>query len=100
MTPRARIDVHQHLVPPEYARWLAGKGATDAGGRALPDWDIGSALELMDRHDRQRQHGSQGNVVEQARPSGHEVIDAVRNGAHHWGIGRYRRNATPTPAAS
>mgnify|MGYP001182374028 CR=1 FL=1 len=45
-----RIDVHQHIVPPEYARWLRGKRVADAAGRELPDWDADSALELMDRH--------------------------------------------------
>ena len=46
-----RIDVHQHVVPPEYARWLRSKGVADAAGRELPDWDVGAALELMDRHN-------------------------------------------------
>ena len=46
-----RIDVHQHIVPPEYARWVRSKGVADAAGRALPDWDAGAALELMDRHN-------------------------------------------------
>src|SRR5262245_18049062 len=48
-----RIDVHQHVVPPEYARWLRGKGVADAAGRNLPDWQVGAALELMDRHNIQ-----------------------------------------------
>ena len=46
-----RIDVHQHVVPPEYARWLRSKGVADAAGRELPDWEAGAALELMDRHN-------------------------------------------------
>jgi predicted TIM-barrel fold metal-dependent hydrolase len=46
-----RIDVHQHLVPPEYRRWLLSKGLDDAGGRDLPDWDVASTIDLMDRHD-------------------------------------------------
>lgn len=46
-----RIDVHQHIVPPEYARWVRSKGVADAAGRELPDWDAGAALELMDRHN-------------------------------------------------
>jgi 6-methylsalicylate decarboxylase len=51
VSDRQRIDVHQHIVPPEYARWLRGKGVADASGRELPDWEAGAALELMDRHD-------------------------------------------------
>jgi predicted TIM-barrel fold metal-dependent hydrolase len=46
-----RIDVHQHVVPPDYARWLRSKGVEDAAGRALPEWDAAAALELMDRHN-------------------------------------------------
>ena len=46
-----RIDVHQHIVPPEYARWVRSKGLADAAGRELPDWEAGAALELMDRHN-------------------------------------------------
>ena len=47
----ARIDVHQHVIPPDYARWLRDKGVADAGGRDLPDWDASAALELMDQHE-------------------------------------------------
>ncbi|MFD4505893.1 amidohydrolase family protein [Streptomyces sp. NPDC058457] len=43
-----RIDVHQHVVPPFYRDTLAGHGITEAGGRALPEWSPGAALELMD----------------------------------------------------
>lgn len=46
-----RMDVHQHIVPPDYARWLREKGVADAAGRELPDWEVGAALELMDRHE-------------------------------------------------
>ncbi|MFQ6398721.1 amidohydrolase family protein [Nocardia sp. KC 131] len=49
MTP-ARIDVHQHIVPSDYADWLRSKGVEAPGGRALPDWSPESALALMDRH--------------------------------------------------
>ena len=51
MSTTGRIDVHQHVVPPEYARWLRSKGVADAAGRELPDWEVGAALELMDRHN-------------------------------------------------
>ncbi|MFE5286010.1 amidohydrolase family protein [Nocardia sp. NPDC056611] len=46
----ARIDVHQHLVPQDYAQWLGAKGITAAGGRPLPEWSPESALALMDRY--------------------------------------------------
>jgi predicted TIM-barrel fold metal-dependent hydrolase len=47
----ARIDVHQHMVPPAYAEWLRSKGIRDAGGRELPPWSVEDALRLMDDHD-------------------------------------------------
>ncbi|KPI07587.1 amidohydrolase 2 [Actinobacteria bacterium OK074] len=43
-----RVDVHQHIVPAFYRDLLAGAGIAEAGGRALPDWSPGAALELMD----------------------------------------------------
>lgn len=46
-----RIDVHQHILPPDYARWVRSKGVESAAGRDLPDWSADAALELMDRHD-------------------------------------------------
>lgn len=46
-SPR-RIDVHQHLVPALYRDALARDGITEAGGRDLPDWSPGAALEQMD----------------------------------------------------
>ncbi|MGW5655241.1 amidohydrolase family protein [Streptomyces humi] len=49
MTSTARrIDVHQHLVPPFYREVLDRHGITEAGGRALPEWSPGAALEVMD----------------------------------------------------
>ncbi|CAM3987598.1 amidohydrolase family protein [Smaragdicoccus niigatensis] len=43
-----RIDVHQHLIPPGYREALRRAGITEVGGRALPDWGVESALEVMD----------------------------------------------------
>lgn len=48
---RDRIDVHQHIVPPAYAAWLAGRGLRDAGGREIPAWSAEAAIELMDAHE-------------------------------------------------
>ncbi len=44
------IDVHQHILPPDYISALASLGITTGGGRPLPEWDVQSTLELMDRH--------------------------------------------------
>jgi predicted TIM-barrel fold metal-dependent hydrolase len=49
MSDYGRIDVHQHLLPPDYVAWLEGKGIGDAGRRQLPAWSAEGALALMDR---------------------------------------------------
>ena len=46
MATLGRIDTHQHIIPPRYAAWLAERGLT-AGGRAIPEWGVDGALELM-----------------------------------------------------
>ena len=43
-----RIDVHQHMMPKPYARWLRSHGVETPGGRALPAWSPAEALEMMD----------------------------------------------------
>jgi 6-methylsalicylate decarboxylase len=43
------IDVHTHMVPAGYARWLRDHGVHAPGGRELPEWTPTLALELMDR---------------------------------------------------
>ncbi|MYU14494.1 amidohydrolase family protein [Streptomyces sp. SID8361] len=48
MAATARIDVHQHLIPPAYRRVLDERGLT-AGGWPTPDWDPQAALDMMDR---------------------------------------------------
>jgi 6-methylsalicylate decarboxylase len=44
-----RIDVHHHILPPEYVKAVTERGALDAGGVAFPSWDVESNLALMDR---------------------------------------------------
>jgi predicted TIM-barrel fold metal-dependent hydrolase len=44
-----RIDTHQHIVPPDYAQWLRGRGIRP-GGVDIPDWSEGAAVEFMDAH--------------------------------------------------
>jgi predicted TIM-barrel fold metal-dependent hydrolase len=43
----ARIDVHQHLVPPVWRTVLAERGL-DSGGAAIPAWSAHSAISMMD----------------------------------------------------
>ncbi|MEV8094519.1 amidohydrolase family protein [Kitasatospora sp. NPDC085879] len=44
----SRVDVHHHVLPPQYTAWLRAKGIDASGGRELPDWSPNSALALMD----------------------------------------------------
>jgi len=44
-----RIDVHQHMVPEAYRRWLATHGVLDSGGLAVPEWSASAAIASMDR---------------------------------------------------
>ncbi|MFD9958531.1 amidohydrolase family protein [Amycolatopsis sp. NPDC058986] len=44
----SRIDVHQHIVPPAWARVLDSRGLT-SGGWAIPPWHAGEAIAMMDR---------------------------------------------------
>ncbi|MEJ2886814.1 amidohydrolase family protein [Actinomycetospora aeridis] len=45
-----RIDVHQHLLPPDFLAALRRHGIAEAGGRALPSWSPESAVAMMDEH--------------------------------------------------
>jgi 6-methylsalicylate decarboxylase len=47
MTTPARIDVHQHVVPPIWARSLGSHGG-DPTGSAMPHWSPRLAIEFMD----------------------------------------------------
>lgn len=46
-----RIDVHQHILPPFYLSALAEHGINMGSELPFLEWDVQSALELMDRHD-------------------------------------------------
>jgi 6-methylsalicylate decarboxylase len=47
MATAARIDVHQHVVPPIWAQSLASHGG-DPTGSAMPRWSPELAIEFMD----------------------------------------------------
>ena len=51
MTAHRRIDVHQHLLPPDYVAWLRAKDIHAPGGRELPEWTVEDALRLQEEHD-------------------------------------------------
>ncbi|MFG2291889.1 amidohydrolase family protein [Streptomyces sp. NPDC048603] len=48
MNGHARIDVHQHVIPPDRSRAIADRAA--ALGWPVPAWDRQGALAMMDRH--------------------------------------------------
>lgn len=49
MTERIRrIDTHQHIIPPNYARWLKDKGLL-SGGLPIPEWSEELAIANLDR---------------------------------------------------
>ena len=43
------IDVHHHILPPEYIEALADMGVTRSIGVSFPPWSAGKDLKLMDR---------------------------------------------------
>src|SRR5712692_7432200 len=44
-----RIDVHHHILPPEYLTALAGVGVTNVGRVTFPQWSVETTLAVMDR---------------------------------------------------
>lgn len=48
MAGTGRIDVHHHIVPRHYAKTLAKLGVTKGLGVRLPNWDVATALDVMD----------------------------------------------------
>jgi len=45
-----RIDVHHHILPPEYVSALGGIGISGGGGMPFPAWSAEQALGVMDRN--------------------------------------------------
>ena len=50
MTQEHRVDVHHHLLPPEYLSTLNKRGITEFAGRPFPEWSPEISLSLMDQH--------------------------------------------------
>ena len=50
MSQEDRIDVHHHLLPPEYLSTLKKRGINEFAGRPFPEWSPEISLSLMDRH--------------------------------------------------
>ncbi|MDJ0852259.1 MAG: amidohydrolase family protein [Myxococcota bacterium] len=49
MSAPHRIDVHHHILPPEYVASLAGIGVRGAGGVEFPSWSPEAALAMLDQ---------------------------------------------------
>ncbi|SDQ02493.1 amidohydrolase family protein [Ectopseudomonas guguanensis] len=64
-----RIDTHQHIVPPFYAKWLDSRGL-NAGGLPIPTWSAEGALDLMDSN------GIQTGILSVSTPGVHLGNDA------------------------
>ncbi|MFJ2200516.1 amidohydrolase family protein [Streptomyces violaceusniger] len=69
MTFPARIDVHQHIVPPIWAQTLTAHGL-DSGGWAIPAWSPTDAIAMMD------QQGIATGVLSVTSPGVHLGSDA------------------------
>jgi len=44
------IDVHHHILPPEYISALADLGVRNSGGITFPDWTIEKSIRHMDKN--------------------------------------------------
>ena len=44
-----RIDVHHHIVPPDYVLALESVGIHDALGRSFPSWSPNEAISFLDK---------------------------------------------------
>ena len=90
-----RIDTHLHVVPPAYAVWLASRGIY-AGGRAIPEWTVPTALDLMDSAgiatgilsvSTPGAHlGDDGEAREKAREVNEFAADVVRGAPDRFGF--------------
>jgi predicted TIM-barrel fold metal-dependent hydrolase len=45
----SRIDIHHHILPPEYLTSLANIGVKTAGNVQFPEWNPKDSLKVMDR---------------------------------------------------
>src|SRR5262245_25812043 len=75
MGTHARIDVHQHILPPAWVEWLKSRGIHDGGGIPFPAWSVAGALAMMD--DREIATG----ILSLSTPGVHldptKTVDAV-----------------------
>ena len=46
-----RIDVHHHILPPDYIAAMKRIGKNAVGGTAIPDWNVQNSLYVMDKNE-------------------------------------------------
>ena len=46
-----RIDVHHHILPPDYIAAMKRIGKNVVGGATIPDWNIQNSLDVMDKNE-------------------------------------------------
>jgi len=46
---KGRIDVHHHIVPPDYVSTLKAQGMTETTGGPFPDWQPSKSIRFMNR---------------------------------------------------
>jgi 6-methylsalicylate decarboxylase len=51
MSTTRRIDVHHHILTPDYIEALAKVGVVQAGGHPFPRWKPADSLAVMDRYE-------------------------------------------------
>lgn len=43
------IDIHHHILPARYKKYLERLGIDSIGGAAIPDWTLRASLDMLDR---------------------------------------------------
>lgn len=74
---RGRIDVHHHVVPPDYAAALRARGVRP-GGVEVPRWSATSALKVM------RRNGIESAVLSLSTPGVWVDAATTRDEARSW----------------
>jgi predicted TIM-barrel fold metal-dependent hydrolase len=85
------------MIPDAYRSWLATRGALDAGGLPLPEWNVSAALESMDRAGTAKAFLSvsvpgvapaadPAEATDMARTVNHAAADLVRDRRDRFGF--------------
>ncbi len=50
-TSPSRIDIHHHILPPEYIKSLTKINITTISNLNFPTWDLSESLRMMEQQD-------------------------------------------------